>query len=188
MDISNALIAKSDQLNAIDLISGPRTVTITEVTKGSPEQPVNIVTDAFGPGRPFKPSKTVLRIIAHEWGNETSEWVGRRMTLFRDPAVKWAGEEIGGIRIEALSHITKPVSFTLANSKTKHTKYVVNPLPDAAPTPQDTSGRDWSAELILAADDLDAVAALGKAARDAHANAVTVAAIRARYNEIKADA
>ena len=44
MDISQAAQPKSDQLNADDLIGGPQLVTITEVRKGSSEQPVEIVT------------------------------------------------------------------------------------------------------------------------------------------------
>jgi hypothetical protein len=42
VDISDSIIPKSDQLNAEDLLSGPRTVTVAEVRKGTPEQPVEI--------------------------------------------------------------------------------------------------------------------------------------------------
>lgn len=34
LDISDTLIAKSDELNADDLMGGPTTVTITSVTHG----------------------------------------------------------------------------------------------------------------------------------------------------------
>ena len=186
MDISNALIAKSDQLNAVDLAGGPRTVTITEVHKGPPDQPANVITDVFGPTRPFRPSKTVLRILAAAWGNETEAWVGKSMTLFRDTTVTWAGEEVGGIRIAAMSHIPKATTHVLPKSKGKFGKSTIQPLPTAAPQPTDTSGRDWVAELKLAGDDIDAVASLGKAATDAHAAGDVVAAIRARYTELKA--
>jgi hypothetical protein len=40
MDISDTLAPNSDQLDAVDLIGGPRTFTITDVTKGNAEQPV----------------------------------------------------------------------------------------------------------------------------------------------------
>jgi hypothetical protein len=134
MDISNALIAKSDQINSIDLVSGPQTVSIIDVVQGNAEQPVNIITDVFGKSRPFKPSKTVLRILAGVWGKETAAWIGHRMTIYRDPSVRWAGEEIGGIRIQALSHIDKPVVFNLPTSKGKHAKSTVTPLAVDAPT------------------------------------------------------
>lgn len=135
MDISNALIAKSDQLNASDLTGSPRTVVILEVKQGNPEQPVNIITDVFGDKRPFKPSKTVLRILAEAWGLETSAWVGNRMELFRDPKVRWAGEEVGGIRVKAISNIAQPQTSVLLESKGKYAKHTVQPLKAEAPKP-----------------------------------------------------
>ena len=186
MDISKALMAKSDQLNAVDLIGGPCTVTVLDVTKGTAEQMFNIITDVFGPDRPFRPSATVFRILGATWGTETSAWIGRRMTLFRDPTVKWGGQEVGGIRVKSLSGIKKTVNLTLATSSNSHAKHVVESLPDAAPTPQDTSGRDWLAELTLAGADLAAVGALGNAALSAHADTVTLAAIRELHTLLKA--
>ncbi|QFP96667.1 hypothetical protein PP512_gp52 [Gordonia phage Denise] len=44
MDLSETIAPKSDQLNAEDLLTGPRIVTVTEVRRGSAEQPVEIVT------------------------------------------------------------------------------------------------------------------------------------------------
>ena len=135
MDISNAILAKSDQLNASDLMGGPQTVTIISVKEGTAEQMVSIITDVFGPSRAFKPSKTVLRVLASAWKTtDTTTWVGRRLELYRDPAVRWAGEEIGGIRIKGMSHIDKPISLMLATSKGKFAKSTVQPLADI-PTP-----------------------------------------------------
>jgi hypothetical protein len=90
MDISSTIVPKSDQLNAEDLLTGPRTFTVEKVTAGSAEQPVDIHLVEF-PGRPFRPSKTVRRILVNAWGAEASAYVGRRMTLYRDPAVKFGG-------------------------------------------------------------------------------------------------
>jgi hypothetical protein len=70
MDMTDTIVPKSDQLNAEDLLTGPRTFTITEVRKGSAEQPVDIHLAEF-PGRPFKPSKTVRRILVSAWGKPT---------------------------------------------------------------------------------------------------------------------
>lgn len=134
MNISHAIIAKSDQLNASDLVGGPQTVTISEVREGNSDQPVQIHLLEW-PGRPFKPSKTVLRIFAHAWGEETDEWPpGARMTVFRDPSAKWAGEEVGGIRVSHLSHIPGPFKLALRESQKKSNLHVIQPLPDA-PTP-----------------------------------------------------
>ena len=135
MNLREAIIARSDQLNADDLISGPRTFTIKEVRRGDAEQPVAIVLAEFPDKRPFKPSKTVLRLLAYAWGEETDDWPeNARLTLYRDEKVKWAGQEIGGIRVSHMSHIDKPIKVALAESKGKKSLWRVDPLPADAPT------------------------------------------------------
>ena len=135
MNLSDAIVAKSDQLNADDLLSGPRTFTIKEVRRGDNDQPVSIVLAEFPAKRPFKPSKTVLRVLVYAFGEETDNWPPNvRMTLYRDASVKWAGQEIGGIRVSHLSHIGKQIKVALAESKGKKSLHVVDPLPDNAPT------------------------------------------------------
>lgn len=130
MDMTESIAPKSDQLNAEDLLTGPRTFTVAEVRKGSAEQPVDVHLVEF-PGRPFKPSKTVRRILVSAWGADASTYAGRRMTLYRDPAVRFGGMDVGGIRVSHLSHITKPMTLVLAVSKGKRAPYVVKPLADA---------------------------------------------------------
>lgn len=142
MDLTQAIVARSDQLNADDLISGPRTFTITEVRRGDAEQPVSIVLAEYPSSRPFKPSKTVVRIFAYAWGKETDDWPENpRVTLYRDATVKWAGQEIGGIRVSHLSHIENhpdlkggQLKVALAESKGKKSLHVVASLPADAPT------------------------------------------------------
>jgi hypothetical protein len=131
MDLTNTIVPKSDQLNSDDLIAGPRTFTVTEVrVKSTTEQPVDIHL-AESPGKPFRPSKTVLRILVTAWGKEGDAYVGRRMTLYRDAEVKWAGQEVGGIRVSALSHITKQIKLALTETRGKKVAHIVQPLPDA---------------------------------------------------------
>jgi hypothetical protein len=130
MDLTNTIVPKSDQLNSDDLIAGPRTFTVTEVrVKSTTEQPVDIHL-AESPGKPFRPSKTVLRILVTAWGKEGDAYVGRRMTLYRDAEVKWAGQEVGGIRVSALSHITKPIKLALTETRGKKVTHIVKPLAD----------------------------------------------------------
>ncbi len=102
-DMTASIEPRSDQLNAEDLLSGPRTVTITGVKRGSTEQPVDIVTEEFGPGRPYKPSKTMRRIIVMAWGTNTADYIGRRITIYRDPDITFGRDRVGGIRISHLS-------------------------------------------------------------------------------------
>lgn len=176
MDVSNAIQAKSDQLNAIDLAGGPVTVRIVDVKQGNADQPVNIITDVFGPGRPFKPSKTVLRVLVAGWNaTDTTTWVGQSMTLYRDPSVKWAGEAIGGIRVSAMTGLSKPLVIALPTSKGKTAKSTVTPLEVAA----QPAARDWLAELELAGNDVGALRALHGAARAAGASADVLGRIEA---------
>ena len=136
MDLTDTIAPRSDQLNAEDLLSGPRTVTITDVHQGaSTEQPVDIVTAEFGTGRPWKPSKTVRRILVAAWGPEASAYVGRRATIYRDPDVKFGGMAVGGIRVSHLSHIDRPLTVALTVTRGKRAPFVVKPLTEPAPAP-----------------------------------------------------
>ena len=47
MDISDTLDPKSDQLDAVELVGGPRIFTIEGVSRGSDEQPVNLKLEGF---------------------------------------------------------------------------------------------------------------------------------------------
>ena len=136
MDLSKSIEPRSDQQNFEDYLAGPKTVTISGVTQGNAEQPVNIELEEY-PGRPFKPSKTVRRILVSAWGADSSVYIGRRMTLFGDPTVKWAGETVGGIRVSHLSDIDKPLTIALSVSRGKRQKTTIQPLPAPA--------RDWDA-------------------------------------------
>lgn len=135
LDLTDSIEPKSDQANADDFMSGPRTFTIAEVRKtGSDDQPVAVVLAEFPKGRPFKPSKSMRRVMVAAWGVDAATYVGRRLTLYRDPTVKWAGQAIGGIRISHMSGLDKPLTLALTETRGKRSPYVVQPLPDAAPT------------------------------------------------------
>jgi hypothetical protein len=183
MDLTAAIAPKSDQINAEDLLAGPRTFTISEVREGSAEQPVNVHL-VESPGKPFRPSKTVLRIFVTAWGSDSSTFAGQRITLYRDPTVRFGGQDVGGIRVSHMSGITKPLKLALAVSKGKRSQYVVDPLPDApapaqaAPTVDELidaaqkagSNDDLNriarkAVAALAGDDLDAVKSVVTARR-----------------------
>jgi hypothetical protein len=182
MDITKSTEPKSDQQNYDDYVGGPKTVTVTEVKAGSLEQPVEIHLAEF-PGRPFKPSKSMRRVLLACWGSDSSAYVGRKMTLYGDPDVKFGGQTVGGIRIGALSDLTKPVTDALTASRGKRAPFTVQAI--SAPKPKDTSGRDWLKELADTEGDLDLISALGKAATTAHAGDNVLAVIRAEYQRIK---
>ena len=120
--------AKSDQLNAEDLIGGPMTVNITGVkVTTSDDQPVWISFEGDG-GKPFKPCKTVRRLLVRVWGEDGSAYAGRRMTLYLDPEVKYGGMKVGGIRVSHVSHIEAPQSFYLTETRGKKRQITVKPL------------------------------------------------------------
>jgi hypothetical protein len=133
MDMTDTIIPRSDQLNAEDLLTGPRTVTITEVKRASAEQPVAVHLQGLD-GRPFMPCKSMRRVMVAAWGPDAGTYAGRRMTLYRDPSVRFGGMETGGIRISHLSHIDKPMTLALTITRGKRAPYVVKPLADDAPT------------------------------------------------------
>lgn len=183
MDISTTTAPKSDQQNFDDYISGPRTVTIEQVTPGSAEQPVDIHLVEF-PGRPFRPSKSMRRVLMAAWGKDTDPYAGRRMTLYGDPEVKFGGQKVGGIRISHLSHIDREMTFALTETKAKRKPFTVQPLKESAPPP-----RPDFAALVKAATTDDECRGIWKQA--AGAGALTddlKAAITARVGELeKAD-
>ena len=128
MDMKQAIVPKSDQLNADDLITGPMTVKITGVSvKGGQEQPVSIAYEGDN-GKPFKPCKSMCRVLVTAWGPDSSQYAGRSMTLYCDPKVRWAGMEVGGIRISHMSDIGSDMTMSLTATRGNKKPYTVKPL------------------------------------------------------------
>jgi hypothetical protein len=168
---------RSDQWNADDFVGGiAKTFTVATVTEGKAEQKYDIVLE--GNNRVWRPPLTVLRMLISAWGDETEAWVGHRVTLFRDDAVRFGPNEVGGIRISHLSHITKPIRLSSQDKRGSRKISAVEPLVE----------RDWISELDLAGENLDAITALGTAASAAHAEPTVLAAIRGEYQRVKAQA
>lgn len=127
MDITSTTTPDSTQVNAEDLLTGPRVVTITGVRAGTSEQPVNIDLAEF-PGRAYRPSKTMRRVLVALWGPEASAYVGRRLRIYRDPDVRFGKDVVGGIKIAAMSHIDKPVTVALTVTRGRRAPHTVEPL------------------------------------------------------------
>jgi hypothetical protein len=112
-DVGFALEAKSDQLNAVDIMGAEPVIRIREVKVRQGDQPVSVYFDGDN-NRPWKPSKGMLRVLAGAWGRDSSAWAGKYAQLYFEPSVKYAGKEVGGIRIRALSDIDhRGLSFAL---------------------------------------------------------------------------
>lgn len=126
MDISDTIAPTSDQLDAVDLLAGPRTFTVEKVARNNGEQPVNIKLREFD--RPWRPGKSMRRVLVACWGPDASTYVGRRLTLWCDPTVKFGGAAVGGVRITHLSNLDKPRAIPLLVTRGKSEMYSVRPL------------------------------------------------------------
>lgn len=134
MDISQALVAKSDQLNASDLTGAPIVATIKSVRKGDAAKPVVVDLEGMD-GRPWKPSKGMLRVIAHGWGVESDAWVGRSVKLENNPEVIYAGEKVGGVEVIAMSHLAAPFTIPVRISQKKVKQHTVTVLAEPQTEP-----------------------------------------------------
>lgn len=168
-DLSPTIIPKSDQLNADQLIGGPMTITVREVrVSTSDEQPVVVHYEGDN-GRPFKPCKTMRKLLVAAWGSDGREWAGRSMTLYNEPSVKFGGMDVGGIRISHMSDIERDIRVSLTSTKGKKALHEVRRM--ARPATQDPAQA-----MVVAADEAElkeAFAAAYKSTKDA--------ALRTRY-------
>jgi len=172
IDISSTIAPKSDQLNADDMMAGPVTVTISEVRMGTPEQPVDVHLVEF-PGRAYKPSKSMRRILVSAWGPEASAYAGRRLTLYRNPDITFGKDKVGGIEISHLSNLPKPLTVALTATRGKRRSFTVQPLAEVV-------RRDFLAEAEAADGDAVTLRALwidAKAAGEPQAHLDTIAAM-----------
>jgi hypothetical protein len=121
----------------------PVEIKITGVkVQGGQEQPVSISFE--GSQKVFRPCKSMSRVLVAAWGADSSSYVGRELTLYRDPKVKWGGMEVGGIRISHMTGIDKPIDLMLTTTRSKRAVYTVKPL---TTTPMDYPAADFAANL-----------------------------------------
>lgn len=152
-DMSAVVVAKSDQVNADDLVAGPMIVTIAgvKITPGT-EQPVQMTLEETN--KFFRPCKTVSRVIVSLWGPDASQYIGRSLRLFRDPNVTWAGVKVGGIRVDQASHIDSERSLVVKESQKVSKVHKIKPLVIAKPEPE-APAIDRARAAIQTAPDLD---------------------------------
>lgn len=127
IDLKETIKPKSDQLNSDDLIAGPMMLEITGIRIVGGDQPVCIDWRG-GQGRPYKPCKSMRRLLIVAWGDNGENYIGRKITVFNDIAVKWAGKEVGGIRISHMSHIEKDIRIALTESRGRKASHLVKKI------------------------------------------------------------
>jgi hypothetical protein len=125
--MSQAIIPRSDQWNADDFLSGPKTFKISDVKiRGGHEQPVSISVE--GSDKVYRPCKSMSRVLVNCWGPDASKYIGRSLTLYADPSVMWGGMKVGGIRIAFLSDITETITMALTTTRATRKPFTVRPL------------------------------------------------------------
>ena len=123
-DIVKFCEPKSDQLNAADLISCNKIIKIKKVrVTATGTQDCTIWFEGDN-DKPWKPCKTMGRIMLERYGSDIQKWVGKYIELFRDPEVVYGGKKEGGIRIAAMSDIPSDFETVVrvARSSTKVVK------------------------------------------------------------------
>lgn len=127
-DLRPTIVPKSDQLNAEQLLGGPMILNITDVRIGSgDDQPVVVHYEGEN-GRPYKPCKTMRKLLIHAYGPNGLQWIGKSLQVYNDPAVKFGGEDVGGIRIGHMSDIPSGLKVSLTSTRGKKAKYEIKPL------------------------------------------------------------
>jgi hypothetical protein len=122
-----ALKPKSDQMNADDLIGGPRTIRITEMVIRAGDQPISVFFDGCD-GKPYKPGKSMGRVMMHVWGPDATQYIGKSMTLYNDLKVTFGPTQPGGIRISHISDIAEKTTVWITDKKGSRKPWTVLPL------------------------------------------------------------
>src|SRR5690242_20551370 len=161
MDLTASIEPRSDQINSDDLIAGPITYTVREVIQGKAEQPFDFM--LVETDRAYRPSKTMRRLIVAAWGPDANQYAGRRLTLYRDPSIKFGGQAVGGIRVSHMSHINKRIEEKFQTTRGKRESFTVDPLPPL--TRRETLAAEWRTADPARRKEIEAeVAALTEAA------------------------
>ena len=130
---------RSDQWNADDFVAGKRIFQIANVRPGSANDAEFDVDFTDSPGKCWRPPYTVIKILMGAWRtDDTDDWIGKHVELYRDETVKFGKDISPGIRVSRLSHISKPYKVALNATRGKKQMHEVEPLETPAtldPTP-----------------------------------------------------
>ena len=128
IDMRTTVIPKSDQLNADSLIGQTKTIKVTKVSLlAEADQPIAIGFEGDD-SKPYKPCKSMRRVLVNIWGPDGNAYIGRSMTIYRDDKVMFGGAAVGGIRISHMSHIDNPVTMALTVTRANRKPFTVQPL------------------------------------------------------------
>src|ERR1700677_3806810 len=126
----DTIVAKSDQLNSDDLLGRSITIKITKVDIRMDEQPVSVHYEGDN-NKPYRPGKSMRKVLVKGWGPDANAYVGRSLTLYRDDKAKLGGLYAGGIRIPHMSHIPSEMTMALTVTRAHRKPFTVKPLAEA---------------------------------------------------------
>lgn len=139
LDMTLAATPKSDQLNYDDFIGGKTlTIKVTDVKLHPTVDQKTTINWEGDNGKPFKPGKSMVRVLIACWSKNGTSWIGRSMTLYGDSSVKFGPDPSGGVRISHVSDITETKNVMLTASKGKRKPFTVKPLTGTSPPPKPT--------------------------------------------------
>jgi hypothetical protein len=134
MDLSDTIKPQSAQLNADDLIAGSKTIKITSVKPGPNDKQKVAISYEGDEGRPYLPCLSMRRVLVGAWDTDSTVYIGRRITLFRDPTVPFKGVKAGGIRISHMTDLPGPkLEIILTKTRGERMIYTVLLLEDDPP-------------------------------------------------------
>jgi hypothetical protein len=86
------------------------------------------------------------RILVGVWGKDASKYVGRSLTLYRDPNVAFGGLQVGGIRISHMSDISEDKTVALLVTRGRKAPFKIKPLVNAPA--QEDAAEKWANAYI----------------------------------------
>jgi hypothetical protein len=162
VDLTDTIKSKSSQLNADEFFNNiTKIITVRKVVKSEGDQPTAIFFDGDD-NKPYKPCLTMRRALMECWGNESDNYLGKSIELYRDSSVTWGGDAVGGIRIKAVSHIDKPITKYYALNNKKKIVITIGVLTIKAIAPSENqklaAATKAQAKLLLAINDITDIA------------------------------
>ena len=128
INILDTIKGNSDQLNVADVVGGEMMITIEGINlTADVKQPWNVF--YYGGTVPWKPSLNMRRIIIKLWGEDYQSWGGRVINLYVDQDVDYGKQKgVGGLRINALSHIDCVKKMKLPVRRGIQKEYTISPI------------------------------------------------------------
>ena len=181
-DMRATIVPKSDQCNFDDFVGGKtKTIKITSVKLTSGDQPASLNYEN-DQGKPYKPCKSMRRVLVYCWGDDANKYVGRSLTLYGDPKVSFGGVAVGGIRISHMSDIKEPITMALTATRAQRKPFTVKPLFSA---PDDPNADQWEADILMA--DAESLPKLWSQAQRVFKDSIDFARIYAAKEKRKAE-